>query len=404
MEFQRPKISPRAYMLALKNDIDILSITPTGPEGRIIERDVLRVLEREYLAEDEPAPEVKAEEPVTEESAAEESVTEEPAAEESVTEEPAAEEPAAEEPAAEEPAAEESVTEESVTEESAAEEPAAEESVTEESAAEEPAAEEQKAIVAAPVTAVAADEKTEKEESKEEKTEKSEKTHNTDAYRHTDVIIPGTEKSPDKTPMTIGMSFDASAIVKLRTKIKENCEAMGLPQITLNDMILFACAKTLKKNKALNAHFLGDKIRYFDGVHLGLVVDTGHGVETPTVFDADRLSLSSLAKITGALVRGARAGNISPEKNQVCASFMVLNLGTLGVEAFTPSLIEPQTGILGVSALQNRIKEENGEMVSYPCIPLSLTFDPRAMNTASAAKFLHDLCAALESFELLLIK
>ena len=384
MEFQRPKISPRAYTLALKNGIDILSITPTGPEGRIIERDVLRVLEREYLAEDEPAPEVKAEKTAPKESVVEELVAEEPMAEEPVAEESVAEEPVAEEPAAEEPVAEE---------------PAAEEPI-----AEEPTAEEQKAIVAAPVTAVAADDKTEKEESKEEKTEKSEKTHNTDAYRHTDVIIPGTEKSPDKTPMTIGMSFDASAIVKLRTKIKENCEAMGLPQITLNDMILFACAKTLKKNKALNAHFLGDKIRYFDGVHLGLVVDTGHGVETPTVFDADRLSLSSLAKITGALVRGARAGNISPEKNQVCASFMVLNLGTLGVEAFTPSLIEPQTGILGVSALQNRIKEENGEMVSYPCIPLSLTFDPRAMNTASAAKFLHDLCAALESFELLLIK
>ncbi len=393
METKRLKISPRAYALALQNGIDILSITPTGPEGRIIERDVLRALEKEYLPEEELASEVKAEEPV-----AEEPVAEEPVAEEPVVEEPAAEEPVAEESVAEEPAAEEPVAEEP-----AAEEPVAEESEAEEPVAEEPVAEEQTAIVAAPITAIATEEK-EPVKVAEEKTEKTEKTYNTDAYRHTDVIIPATEKAPDGTPMTIGMSFDATAIVKLRAKIKENCEAMGIPQITINDMILFACAKALKKNKALNAHFLGDKIRYFDGVHLGLVVDTGHGVETPTVFDADRLSLSSLAKITGAWVRGARAGNVSPEKNKVCASFMVLNLGTLGVETFTPALMAPQTGIIGVSALQTRVKEEGGEVVSYPCIPLSLTFDPRAMNTASAAKFLQDLCAALESFELLLIK
>ena len=142
----------------------------------------------------------------------------------------------------------------------------------------------------------------------------------------------------------------------------------------------------------------------FDGVHLGFVVDTGHGMETPTVFDADRLSLASLSKITGALVRGARAGNVSPEKNKLCASFMVSNLGMLGVEAFNPVLQAPQTGILGVSALQKRLKEVNGQDISYPAIPLSLTFDPRAIDTTGAVKFLSSLCSALENFELLLIK
>ena len=133
-------------------------------------------------------------------------------------------------------------------------------------------------------------------------------------------------------------------------------------------------------------------------------MDTDHGIETAAVFDADRLSLSALAKITEALIRGARAGKISSEKNKRCASFMITNLGTLGVEAFTPVLKEPQTGVLGVCALQRRIKEVNGKDVAYSCIPLSLTFDPRALDTTSAAEFLRELCKSLENFELLLLK
>ena len=363
------KISPRALALAMQNQIDIADITPTGPDGRIIERDVWRHLEK---AKDIPKTSIKQEETLAEEITIEE-VIEEPIAEE-ISMEELIEAPMANEMPLEDPDIEIEIT------------------------VEEP---EPVAMIAAPVVVVKNEEKA--EEPKAQVKEKS-YTYGTDAYRHTDVIIPRTEKAPDGTPFTVTMSFDASAIVRLHRMMKENGESMGFPHITINDMILFAVSKQLKKNKALNAHFLGDKIRYFDGVHLGFVVDTGHGMETPTVFDADRLSLTSLAKITGALVRGARAGNVSPEKNKLCASFMVSNLGTLGVEAFTPVLQEPQTGILGVCALQKRLKEINGQDVSYPAIPLSLTFDPRAIDTTGAVKFLRELCASLENFELLLIK
>ena len=186
--------------------------------------------------------------------------------------------------------------------------------------------------------------------------------------------------------------------------IKQNGEAMGVSHVTVNDMILFATAKLLKKNKALNAHFLGDKIRYFEGVHLGFAIDTNHGMEIPTVFDAEKLSLYALAQITNALTKGARAGKIPSEKTKPCASFTVSDLGKLGVEYFTPSLKAPQTGVLGVCALQRKIKEVDGKDVFYSCIPLSLTFDPRALDTTSAAKFLRELCVSLENFELLLFK
>ena len=370
----------------------------------------------EPVAEEPVAEEPVAEEPVAEEPVAEEPVAEEPVAEEPVAEEPVAEEPVAEEPVAEEPVAEEPVAEEPVAEEPVAEEPVAEEPVAEEPVAEEPVAEEL-AVEEAPVEKEKEEKQTQtaivaksvsKEESENERSAETERetvhSFHSEAYRHTDVIIPRTATAPDGTPMTVSMSFDASSVVRLHAMIKENGEALGIPQVTVNDMILFAVAKLLKKNKALNAHFLGDKIRYFDGVHLGFAVDTDHGMEIPVVFDADKLSLYELTRITEALTRGTRSGKISSEKAKNCASFTVSDLGALGVEYFTPNLKAPRTGILGVCALQRRVKEVGGKDVFYSCIPLSLTFDPRALDTTSAAKFLRDLCVSLENFELLLLK
>ena len=178
---------------------------------------------------------------------------------------------------------------------------------------------------------------------------------------------------------------------------------MGIGNITINDMILFAAAKVLKNHKNLNAHYLGDTIRYFDGVHMGVAVDTERGLMVPTVFDADKLSLAELARATKALVGEAHAGTVSPDKLKG-ASFTVSNLGPTGIESFTPVINPPQTGILGVCSLTKRVKEVNGAAVFYPCIPLSLTFDHRALDGAPAAKFLHELCTALENFELLLVK
>lgn len=473
----RLKISPRAYALALQNNVDILKIIPTGPEGRIIENDILRAIEErnkpkfeekpakpivpisdeaemiktaEALPEEEPEEEEIAEpenvltnkvpEEQTEKAAEEAETTaestessEDTEEAEEITEdtaEEAAPEIAEVEEQAEEAPAEETAPEAEPEAEETAEEAPAEsaEEPTNETAEEivedidtveetviditkepiEEASEEKEerpmetAIVTAPVTAIANEEAKEEPKAKEEPAEKTFRSE--DAYRHTDVIISQSENAPTNTPITIEMSFDATALVTLRGKVKEFGEAMGLPSVTINDMILFATAKTLKKHKAMNAHFLGDKIRYFDGIHLGFDVDTERGPQTLTVFDADRLSLSSLAKITGTLVRGVRAGGEAPEKNQRLGSFTVTNVGTLGVERFTPVLTEPQTGVLAVCALTKRIKTEDGEDIVYPAIPLALTFDPRAMSTANAAKFLRDLCVSLENFGLLLIK
>lgn len=204
--------------------------------------------------------------------------------------------------------------------------------------------------------------------------------------------------------LTLTTSFDASALVALRASLKTGGEAMGIGNITYNDMILFAVAKTLAtgKYKALNANLIGgDTMRYFDGVHLGIAVDTERGLMVPTVFDAQKLTLSGLAKQSKTLAADCQSGKANPDVLKG-ASFTISNIGPTGIESFTPVINPPQTAILGVCSLTKRIKEKDGTPVFYPCIPLSLTIDHRAVDGAPAAKFLSELVRNLENFNLLL--
>ncbi|MEA4832972.1 MAG: dihydrolipoamide acetyltransferase family protein [Oscillospiraceae bacterium] len=203
--------------------------------------------------------------------------------------------------------------------------------------------------------------------------------------------------------LTLNSSFDATKLQALRANLKTNAEKLKLENITLNDMILFAVARTIGSFKELNAHLLDNKIRYFNSVNLGVAVDTDRGLMVPTLFNADKLSLNELSRRVKELITEAQSGSINPDKLQG-ATFTVSNLGAMGIESFTPVINPPQTGILGVDTITRRVKEVNGADVFYPAMGLSLTFDHRALDGAPAAKFLKALCANLESFDLLLIK
>ncbi len=203
--------------------------------------------------------------------------------------------------------------------------------------------------------------------------------------------------------LTLNTSFDATKLMALRASLKAGAEKMGVANITLNDMILFAVSRVVKNHRDLNAHYLDDVIRYFNTVNLGIAVDTNRGLLVPTVFGAEKLSLNELSKVAKAVITEAQSGTISPDKLQG-GTFTVTNLGSLGIESFTPVINPPQTGILGVDTITKRIKEVNGQDVTYPAMGLSLTFDHRALDGAPAAKFLKELCFALENFDLLLTK
>jgi len=203
--------------------------------------------------------------------------------------------------------------------------------------------------------------------------------------------------------LTMNITFDATDILAYRKKIKESMETLGLENITLNDIILYAVSRTILAHKDLNAHFLDDKMRVFNNVHLGIAVDTERGLMVPTLFNANKKSLNEISREAKSLISACQQGTISPDLLKG-ASFTITNLGSYGIESFTPVINPPQTGILGVDTIVQRVRVVNGEYQYYPAMGLSLTFDHRALDGAPAARFLKDLKNNLENFSVLLAK
>jgi len=200
--------------------------------------------------------------------------------------------------------------------------------------------------------------------------------------------------------LTLNSSFDATALLEFRNKLKAGAEALGLGKITINDMILYAVARVLPNYPEINANLVDNKFRKYKHANVGMAVDTDRGLLVPVIFGAEKLTLAEIAKQTKEAAGKAREGKLTPDEMSG-GSFTVSNLGSMGVESFTPVINPPQTAILGVCCTTNKLKAD-GKV--YPAMGLSLTFDHRAVDGAPAAKFLKELCTALENFDLLLAK
>ncbi len=204
--------------------------------------------------------------------------------------------------------------------------------------------------------------------------------------------------------LTHTLSFDCTNVMAFRKYLKDNAEKLGLPSITLNNIIVFAISRVILKHKTLNAHLInGDTLRYFEHANIGIATDTPKGLIVPTLFGADTMSLSEIAVKSKQLSKDAVDGKLAPEL-MTGGTFTVSNLGTLGIESFTPVINPPQTGILGVNTMETRVKlGERGEIIPYTAMGLSLTYDHRALDGAPASRFLKDLKDYLENFSLNLL-
>ena len=225
-----------------------------------------------------------------------------------------------------------------------------------------------------------------------------------------DVKFTGIRKTISKTmynslqsmaQLTHNFSFDATAIKNYRAQLK----AAGgeLAGITLGDMILFAVSRTLLGTPDLNALMQEENvIRRYKHVHLGVAVDTDRGLMVPTVFNADQKSLLEISREVKDLASKCRAGNINPDLLRG-GTFTVSNLGSYGVESFSPVINPPQTGLLGVCTIMERPRTgKNGEIELYPAMGLSLTYDHRVLDGGPASRYVQDLCKRLENFTTLL--
>ena len=199
--------------------------------------------------------------------------------------------------------------------------------------------------------------------------------------------------------LTHHLSANVTGMLELRRQVKAR-QKEGYPHnITLNDMVCYAVIRSLLLHPAANAHFLGDSIRQFSQVNLGLAVDTDRGLMVPALLNADRLSLPGLSTSLKEMAESAKQGSISPDVLlPEAASFTVSNLGNYGVEMFTPVINLPQAAILGVNTIiQRPAVLPDGNFGFQPFMGLSLTYDHRALDGGPATLFLAEIKNQIES-------
>jgi pyruvate dehydrogenase E2 component (dihydrolipoamide acetyltransferase) len=161
------------------------------------------------------------------------------------------------------------------------------------------------------------------------------------------------------------------------------------------DVFVAVAARVLLRHPQLNAHLVGDELRCFEGVDIGLAVSLDDGLVVPVLRRAHVLDLVGLAAERRRLVALARNHSLT-QPDITGATFTVTNLGGYGIDAFTPILNPPEVGILGVGAMRDRVEIVAGEVRARESCVLSLTFDHRALDGAPAALFLGDVAAALQ--------
>lgn len=202
--------------------------------------------------------------------------------------------------------------------------------------------------------------------------------------------------------LTHHISANASQLMAAREKVKEKIALQGGANITVNDFVCYAVIKALQVKPAINCHFMGDAIRQFKKIHLGIAVQTERGLLVPILRNAGELSLSQISTELKKLADHCKKGSVEPSLlDSQNATFTVTNLGSFGIESFTPILNIPQAGILGVNAIMLRhTYNERKEIVLAPHIGLSLTYDHRAIDGAPASEFLAEVKKQIENLHL----
>jgi len=187
--------------------------------------------------------------------------------------------------------------------------------------------------------------------------------------------------------------FDMERVAEMRTAMA----AMGDEyKVSFNDIVLKAVATALSQHPEVNAHWLGDKIRYFNRVHIGMAVAIEDGLITPVIFDADRKRMSEISREARELAKRARERKLKPEE-YTGSTFSVSNLGMFGIDQFTAIINPPEVGILAVGALEEKPVVVDGQLTQRKRMRVTMSCDHRVVDGALGARFLQTLRRLIEN-------
>ena len=193
------------------------------------------------------------------------------------------------------------------------------------------------------------------------------------------------------------MLVDMNATVSFRQAMLAQWEQQYGVRISLNDLITKAVAAALRRHPRLNATLVDQQVHLHDNVNVGVAVNLDEGLIVPVIADADRKDLGQIARESRELADKARAVPMRLSPDEVSnGTFTITNLGTTGIELFTPIINPPQVAILGVGMVQRRPVVVGDALAIRPSVYLCLVFDHRAVDGVPAANFLQELQRLLE--------
>lgn len=167
-------------------------------------------------------------------------------------------------------------------------------------------------------------------------------------------------------------------------------------KVSFNDLVIKACAMALRKHPKVNTSWMGDKIRTYSHVHIGMAVAVEDGLVVPVIKFADQKSLSQLAAEAKDFGKKARDKKLQPAEMEG-NTFTVSNLGMFGIESFTSIVNLPASCILSVGAIRQVPVVKNGQVVPGNTMMLSLACDHRTVDGATGAAFLQTLKIFIEN-------
>jgi len=196
--------------------------------------------------------------------------------------------------------------------------------------------------------------------------------------------------------VTLHTEIDATDLVAYRERLRAESGTGERRAPGYNAILGALVARALREHPALNARQEGDAILLLDEVNIGFAVDTERGLLVVVVRGADRKTDDQIEAELGGLVGRALQGSSQPD-DLTGSTFTVTNLGSFGIDAFTPVINPPEVAILGVGRIIKKPVAVEGQVALRSMLTLSLSFDHRLVDGAPAARFLQRVAALIQA-------
>jgi 2-oxoglutarate dehydrogenase E2 component (dihydrolipoamide succinyltransferase) len=203
------------------------------------------------------------------------------------------------------------------------------------------------------------------------------------------------EAQQNAAMLTTFNEVDMTKVISLRSRYKESFEQEHGVRLGFMSFFAKATVESLKKYPVINASVEGSEIIYHDYYDIGIAVSSERGLMVPILRDVDRQSFADIEGNIAALGKKARDGTMSMEE-LTGGTFTITNGGIFGSLLSTPILNPPQSGILGMHAIQQRPMAVGGEVAVRPMMYVALTYDHRIVDGRDAVQFLVGLKQSLE--------